>query len=175
MSAVLARINTFRSAAVSCFKVAMPELRSCEEQFGRFNLEDLERTTITVPSLRMAVLDVSMATTAGGTQDAELRCAAFVITEGKARDKQAWAIAEIVSVMLHTSQRFGLTALKAPETIKIQPVISGGLKSKAVSVIAVEWKQTLLALGTSVFDGQGVAIRDVYVNDEELEPADGSE
>lgn len=168
MTQPVARINEFRAAVVATYKATFGgELRSVEEQFGRFNLEELERNSIAAPALRFAVLESPLEQQGDGTFHAKLRVAAFLIAEGKAADSAAWALAEVAALKL-PSQRWGIQRLQAPERATIQPVISGGLKTRQVAVMAVEWRQTLVALGASVFDAAGVVIDGVLLNGEHL-------
>ena len=164
------RINEFRSAVVATIKGAMPALRSCSEQFGRFNLEELETTSIAAPAVRFAVLDADFTSTADDNQDATLRCAAFVITEGNDRERAAWGIAEAIALMLSNSQRWGLTRLLQPANARVQPVISGSIKRRGVAIHAVEWQQTLLNLGESAFDANSFVLQAITVNGDTLEP-----
>lgn len=172
MNQPVARINEFRTAVAATYKTSFGKaLRSVDEQFGRFNLEDLERISFAAPALRFAVLESPLEQQADGTFHAKLRVAAFLIAEGKGADAQVWALAEVAALLL-PSQRWGLVKIQAPEKATIQPVISGGLKNRQVSVMAVEWRQTLVALGSDVFDAAGVVIEGVLVNGDELETAD---
>jgi len=160
------RINAFRVAVVEAIRAVMPDLRDCEEQFGRFVLEELERNIIKCPAVRFAVLRATLINEPSAEPTAELDCAAFVVTEGRTRDQSGWAIAEGIAVLLHSSQLFGLTRLSAPRDARILPVVSGKLKARAVSVIAVEWKQELRNLGDGIWDDETHLLSELYVNDE---------
>lgn len=162
-----ARINAFRAAVVTAVKTAMPALRQCEEQFGRFNLEDLETNIISSPAVRIAVLKAKMNDQAGGEIAASLSCSAFIITDGRERDAQAWTIAEALIVLLHSSQMWGLTKLGAPTKVEIQPLVTVKLKRRGAAIIAVEWTQKLRNLGTGIFDDEQHLLTELYVNDEE--------
>lgn len=172
MTAPVARINAFRAAVVATYKTTFGDaMRSVEEQFGRFDLAALEQQSLPAPALRFAVLESPLEQQPDGTFQAALRVAAFIIAEGRDSDAKAWALAEVAALKL-PSQRWGLTALLAPERALIQPVISGGTKHRQVAVMAVEWRQTLLNLGPSVFDAAGVVIDGVLVNGEALPASD---
>ncbi|ELT49066.1 hypothetical protein [Brucella intermedia] len=163
------RINEFRAAVVETIKKALPELRECESQFGRFNLDELETTSIRPPAVRVGLLHGKLKHTGAGQAEGTMSCAAFVVTDGKDRDDTAWTIAEAVAVSLHTSQLFGLVKLGAPQGVSIQPVISAAIKSRGVSIIAVEWTQALHQLGQNIFDQDGVVPSELYINDELIE------
>jgi len=165
VTVAMARINQYRQAVVACFREAMPELRECSEQFGRFALDDLETTIVRAPAVRVATLSVKGKPQPNGQAEADLACAAFIITEGPQRDASAWTIAEAIFVLLDTGQMFGLTRLGTPSNISIVPVITGKLKSKAVSIIAVEWRQSLRELGAAIWDDEQHLLRELYVND----------
>ncbi|OKP69627.1 hypothetical protein BTE77_27965 [Ensifer adhaerens] len=163
---MITRINTYREAAIATFKSAMPELLECAPQFGRFNIEDLETSSVRAPGLRVGILSAKMKPAPAGNSEALLNCAAFAITEGKSRDEQAWALAESIAVLLHPAQLFAMTHLSGPSEVAILPAITGKLKSKNVSIIAIEWKQTLRQLGLNLFDDTGEMYRDLYINGE---------
>ncbi|MHA7881721.1 hypothetical protein [Nitratireductor rhodophyticola] len=166
MSNAAARINAFRAAVVTTVKTAMPALRQCEEQFGRFNLDDLETNIIPSPAVRIAVLKAGISDQAGGEVEANLSCAAFIITDGRERDAQAWTIAEALVVLLHSAQIWGLTKLGAPEKVEIQPLVTVKLKQRGAAIIAVEWTQRLRNLGEGIFDDEQHLLTELYVNDE---------
>lgn len=172
MTAAIARINQYRQAVVARIRNAMPELRECSEQFGRFALDDLETTIVKAPAVRVATLSVKGKAQPSGQAEADLVCAAFVITEGQQRDASAWAIAEAIFVLLDTGQMFGLTRLGTPTNISIVPVITGKLKSKAVSIIAVEWRQSLRELGAMIWDDEQHLLKELYLNDMPIELGD---
>lgn len=169
MSKPQSRINEFREAVVGTIHKALPELRECVSQFGRFNLDELETTSVRAPAVRVGILQVKLKPIASGQAEGTLSAAAFVVTDGKERDAEAWTIAEAVAVSLHTSQMFNLVKLGAPSTVSIQPVISAAIKSKGVAIIAVEWTQELRQLGENIFDANGVAISELYINGDEIE------
>lgn len=168
------RINDFRLAVVTTIKIILPALRSCEEQFGRFNLEDLETTSVAAPGVRVAVLDADIKVAASGQCDVSLRCAAFIIADGRDRDVAAWAMAEALAISMAPTQRWGLVSILPPTGVRIQPVVSGTFKRRAVTLLAVEWKQDLLALGDNIFDAQGALIEGLYLNGDLLELEDGN-
>lgn len=174
MSAPVTRINAFRAAVVTTVQAAMPDLRECEEQFGRFVLEELERNIIKCPAVRFAVLRSKLKPEPSAEPTAELECAAFIVTEGKDRDAAGWAIAEAVAVLLHSAQLFGLVKLSPPSNVQILPVISGKLKARAVSVIAVEWRQELRELGAGIWDDEQHLLSELYVNTDLVDLTEGS-
>lgn len=163
------RINSYRTAVINSFEKLLPKLRECKPQFGRFNLDELETGNIRVPALRFGVLNAKVRHASNGQSEAEMNCAAFVITEGNARDEEAWAISEAISVHLHSSQMFELVQISAPSDMAILPVVTGKLKAKGVSIIAVEWKQTIRQLGKDIFDVNGQLLEGLYINDEKIE------
>ena len=171
MTAV-SRINAYRAAVVATIRAAMPELKECKEQFGRFNLEDLDKSMIHCPAVRFAVLSVKLQPEPSAQPTAQLFCAAFVVTEGKERDEHGWAIAEAVAVTAHSAQLFGLVKLGAPSAVAITPVITGVVKNRNVSIMAVEWRQELRELGAGIWDDEKHLLRELYFNDE---PVDLSE
>lgn len=166
MSKRQSRINEFRAAVVETIRKALPELRECETQFGRFNLDELETTSVRAPAVRVGILQGKLKPAASGQAEGKLSCAAFVVTDGKDRDDMAWTIAEAVAVSLHTSQMFGLFKLGTPQGVSIQPVISAAIKSRGVSIIAVEWTQELQQLGQNIFDQHGVVPAELYIDGE---------
>lgn len=163
------RINEFRSAVVATIKKVLPELRECEAQFGRFNIDALETESVRAPAVRVGVLQAKLPHVASGQADAALSCAAFVITEGKDRDDMAWTMAEAIAVSLDSGQMFGLFKLGVPENVSIQPVISAGIRKTGVAIMAVEWSQRLSQLGTNLFEDDGTVPPELYINDEKIE------
>jgi hypothetical protein len=166
-----ARINEFRDAVTCEIKARMPQLASCEAQFGRFNLEELERNSIRAPAVRFSVLSSKIMSQADAQASAKLSCAAFAIAEGKDRDAAAWAMAEALVLIAHPSAMFGLTKLGVPTELSIQPVWSLALKQRGVVVIAVEWTQELHQLGVNIFDAERHLLTELYINNE-LEAVD---
>jgi hypothetical protein len=163
------RINTYRNAVVAAIKAKLPELASCESQFGRFNLDELQTTMVRAPAVRFAVLSSKVTYTGSGHGDAAMSCAAFVVTEGKDRDAKGWNIAEAIGAMLQPPCMFGLVKISEPSNVSIQPVVSLSLKNRGVSIIAVEFSQTLRGIAADLFDDSGNVISQFYVNDELME------
>lgn len=60
---------------------------------------------------------------------------------------------------------FGLTKISEPSGVSIQPVVSLTLKQRGVSIIAVEFSQTLRGIATDLFDEEGHVISEFYIND----------
>lgn len=152
----LGRINTFRNAVKEKIGQAIPDLRSCENQFGRFNLEELETQMLRAPAVRMAVLSAPFTPEPSAERSADLMCAAFIVTEGRDRDEQGWDIAEAIAVLCHPSQMWGLVRLGVPRNVMIQPVISAAIKQHGVCIIAVEWRQQLHRLGDGIFTDESL-------------------
>lgn len=174
------RINAFRAAVITAIKAKVPLAKSVDPQFGRFDLDELERNSIRAPAIRIAVLTGKVPATASGQSEAALQCAAFVVTDGKDRDEAGWTIAEAIATLMHSGQMWGLTRLGTPERVSIQPVVSASIRDRGVAIIAVEWSQPLRALGSNLFDEDGVLLRELYINDDEIElptagGADGEE
>lgn len=169
------RIETFRTAVINRIKVIAPALKTAEPQFGRFDLDELERTSLRCPAVRLSILKAPLKAEHNGQITAELHCVAFVITDGKDKDQAGWAIAEAIGSELHPGQLWGLIKLGGPERAEIQPVVSGQLRDRGVSIIAVEWQQPLRHLGLDIFDSQGVMIQGVYINEDEIELPVGGE
>ncbi|WP_417766724.1 hypothetical protein [Stappia sp.] len=171
----MSRINAFRTALETTFAAALPQLRSCDAQFGRFDLDELQRNTIKAPALRVAILRAPVMINAGGSYDAALECAAFAVTDGKgeSRDADAWKIAEAALAVLSPRQRFGLPSIGAPGDLRISPLLTGHLDRRGVSVVALEWKQTLREVTVGVFEDGGPIELEIEVNGEpfDVEPA----
>jgi hypothetical protein len=155
----MSRINAFRTAVEATFRAALPVLKSCELQLGRFDLDELERNSIRTPGLRIGVLRAPVQSNADGSYDLPLECAVFAITQGPEpdRDNDAWAMAEAVLAVLSPRQRFGLEKIGAASKLRIAPVLSSKMDRRGVSVVAVEWTQVLRDLTAGVFE-PGVTI-----------------
>jgi len=166
VSAPEARINAYRAAVVATIRASMPELRQAEEQFGRFDLSELERTMLPAPAVRVAIIKARARNQPPAAIEADLSCAAFVITDGRDRDRHGWAIAEGIVTILHSGQLFGLTRLGAPSNVEIQPLVSLQLRQRGASIMAVEWRQELRQLGEGIFDDEKHLLKELYVNDE---------
>lgn len=164
-----ARINQFRDAVVATIKVVMPQLRECDSQFGRLNLEELQASSFPAPAVRVAILKVTPARQPSGRIDARLSCAAFVAAEGKDRDAAAWAMAEALALTLAKTQMWGLSKLSTPEAIEIQPLLTVGALRRGVAIIAIEWQQNLRELGDTIFDDSGALLTELYVNGEAVD------
>ncbi|WP_425086994.1 hypothetical protein [Stappia sp.] len=168
----MSRINAFRSAVETTFKAALPTLKSCELQLGRFDLDELERNSIRTPGLRIGVLRAPVQSNADGSYDLPLECAAFAIVQGSepARDNDAWAMAEAVLAILSPRQRFGLDNIGAPSKLRIAPVLSGKMDRRGVSVVAVEWTQVLRNATAGVFANSPTIDLIFEVNGEPFDP-----
>ena len=163
------RLNAYRDAVIAEIDRILPDLRSCEAQFGRFDLGELEREMIRAPGVRLAILRGGLGQQPSGALDASLNVVAFIITEGKDRDTAGWAIAAAIGTLLHAGQLWGMTHLSAPSDAFIQPVISAAIRQRGVAIISVEWKQALRQLGDGLF-GEGGAVRpELYLNDDPVE------
>jgi hypothetical protein len=170
---VTARLNLFRQAVVTSVRTALPQLRHCESQFGRFDLDELATSSLPSPAVRVAILKARARPQPSGEQEARLSCAAFIVVDGRDRDERAWTIAEAIAVLLHSGQMFGLLQLGVPDEVEIQPLLAMNLRQRGVSIIAVEWKQDLRRLGDGIFDAAGHVVTGLYVGDEEIEAGDG--
>ncbi|WP_317993178.1 hypothetical protein [Bartonella gliris] len=149
------RINAFREAVIRSLKRALPDVRDCSCQFGRFNLEELETQMFVAPAIRVAVLESRLSPVASGQQSADLHLGAFIITTGKERDVQSWLLAEAIAVLCHSGQLWGLTHLSSPREVQIEPIISAAIKQQGVSISVVEWHQDLHQLGQDIFCDEG--------------------
>ncbi|WP_208436005.1 hypothetical protein [Bartonella phoceensis] len=149
------RINQFREAVIRSLKGALPDVRDCSCQFGRFNLEELETQMLVVPAIRVAVLESRLHCVASGQMRADLHLGAFIVTAGKERDVQNWLLAEALAVLCHSGQLWGLTGLSAPRDVQIEPIISAAIKQRGVSISVVEWHQDLHHLGYDIFCDAG--------------------
>lgn len=166
------RINAFRSAVIADFNSKLTgqlKPRSIEPQFGRFNLEELDRFSIKTPAIRVAVLTGDVPTVPSGEVEAELKCAAFVITEGNLREELGWMLGEAIATRMHSGQLWGIVRLSAPSKVAIRPIVSASLKDRGVAIIAVEWTQTLRGLGEGIFDQAGEVITGIEINGVPLE------
>jgi hypothetical protein len=169
------RINEFRSNVLAELKRILPNLKSCEPQFGRFDLNELEREMIKAPGVRLAILRGGMEPQPDGHQEARLSCVAFIITEGKDRDESGWAIAEAIATLLHSSQLWGMLQLSAPSAVVVQPIISAAIKSRGVGVMSVEWSQTLRKLGDGLFGPDNIVLPDAYINNDPFDLTEASD
>ncbi|EJF76771.1 hypothetical protein MCO_01484 [Bartonella sp. DB5-6] len=149
------RINAFREAVIKNLKGALPDVRDCGCQFGRFNLEELETQMLVAPAIRVAVLESRMSPVASGYMSADLHLGAFIITTGKERDVSSWLLAEAIAVLCHSGQLWGLTHLSSPRDVEIEPIISAAIKQRGVSISVVEWHQDLHQLGQDIFCDEG--------------------
>lgn len=171
------RINAYRTAVVDNIKMILPAAR-VEAQSGRFNLEELERTSIRCPAVRVAVLSGKPSSVPSGQSEVRMQCAVFVVTDGKDRIDAAWTMAEAIAVKAHSSQLWGLTRLGPPAGVAITPIVSASIKDRGIEIVAVEWSQELRALGEEIFDADGYVIEELYVNGEVVdlpEPEGGDE
>ncbi|WP_319774471.1 hypothetical protein [Breoghania sp.] len=148
------RLNEFRRAMETMFQTAMPTLKECKAQLGRFDLEELERNSIKAPALRCAVLRAPLEANPDDTSSARLACAAFAICDGRNMDDDAWMVAEAAAALLRRNQRFGLSDIGAPIDIRIAPVLSANFNRRGVAIVATEWTQVLHGIGASMFDGE---------------------
>ncbi|WP_336288650.1 hypothetical protein [Bartonella sp. CB60] len=152
---IAGRINQFRESVKKTFQNALPDVRDCSCQFGRFNLEELETQMLVAPAIRVAVLASQFTSVASGQQSAALHVGTFVITTGRERDSQSWLLAEAIAVLCHSGQLWGLTGLTVPRDVQIEPVISAAIKQRGVAISVVEWHQDLHRLGQDIFCDEG--------------------
>lgn len=165
------RVVEFRAAVVAGIKSFMPSLRSCEAILGRFALEDLEKSTIAAPAVRVGTPLVEPVITNAEQHEAKVQTVAFCIAEGRDQDSDVWTMAEAIALKLTQTQRWGLGHIKPPTDIKIVPILTTQRNTRAVSMIAVSWSQTLSQLGANVFDAAGHVLEELYINGEVVELA----
>lgn len=169
------RLNAFRHTVAATIAAGLPALESCEAQFARFDLDDLKRRSIRTPAVRVAILSVRFERSASGF-DARLKCAAFIVHDGKGRDDKAWAMAEAIALQLGPRQLWGIHKMQAPESVEISPLTSATIERQGVTLIAVQWSQKLLGLDAAdLFAEEQWLIEELYVNDEQVEPEASSD
>lgn len=151
MKTPASRMNEFRAAVVQTIAEKMPDLKHCESQHGRFNLDDLETKSFHLPAVRVAILQAKFNAVSDGTSSALLNCAAYCITDGKERDEKSWAISEAIASFLRPNEMFGLTGLQPPRLEKIEAVISGDIGRRGVAITVVTWQQKIRHIGQSLF------------------------
>lgn len=156
MSAMMGRINQFREAVRAGIAAALPELRAVESQLGRFDLDRLLTSSLPVPSVQVGILKAPLDARADDSSSAMCAMAAFVLTGGRHRDDEGWAVAEALAVLLRRNQMWGLTQVGVPEAIRIAPVVSADVRKRGTAIVAVEWTQALHAIGPSLAGQDGV-------------------
>lgn len=174
MTDPLSRINALREAVPVQLRQIMPKLRSCEALFGRLNLDELETLSAKTPAVFFSVTDMRLDEQGGGHADLSLSLATFALTDGREREKQAWAIAEAIALSLPINGRWGLANITVPGEIKVAPVLGTKIAARGVSVIAVSWKQVLTRAGTELFNEDGTLLEELYVNGDQVDLAESA-
>jgi|GEM_PF-2663692 len=153
------RLNALREAVKKVIKETIPALASVESQFGRLGLEEMARLMVRPPSVRVAIISADFTPALDARLEAEVTLAAFIVTEGKNRDEQAWDIAEAICCLIRGNQLWGLTKISAPiGPARAAPLISAVDGQKGFSVSGIEWKHKLLGLGEGLYDEEGRAL-----------------
>ena len=184
-----AAFSTYRRMIGDAVRAAMPELKDVSGHPGRFDLEELRRTSVRAPAVRIAILG---APRIGEVSDERIRAtlsmAAFVITKdapGLPRDEAAVNITEglIRLVSLNQWQADGQAGfgIGLPEEIRADNVFAAATDRAGVALWAVSWKQTLV-LGESIFTPDGVMPWRLYIRENggapklllETQPAGGN-
>ena len=164
------RINEFRAAVPPVIKAAMPELRTCVAQLGRFDLDRLDTTSLRMQAVLVGVISAPLSSNPNDSSSATLEVIAFAVTEGREeeRDNAAWAIGEAIAAILRRPQRWGLTNIAEPESVKLTPIISEGIAKRGVSILSCGWRQRLNGIGEAIFEA-GVLPAEAYLNDEPVD------
>lgn len=161
------KINELQKAQVAAIKTLLPELKTCEEHGGRFDLSELAGLSAKTPALFVACLSIKGVSENGDeTVALNNQFAAFIVTtdkKGLTRSAAGKNIAEALSGWL-PNQRFDLQGVGVPKSISASNLYSGKARSKAVALWAVTWQQEL-DVGESAFP-DGVLPENLYVGGE---------
>lgn len=169
----MSRVIAF-AEAVAAAVAAVPGVKHADWQLGRFDLEDLKRSSQRAPYVRVGVVNTGALRMVDAAPSATCQVAAFVVTQGRKadRERQAWTIGEAVAVLATAgAQMWGLVGLASPTNVRIEPLTSAGADDKGVALLAVQWSQVLHRIGEGVFVADPSAPADLAIG-EDGEPED---
>lgn len=122
----------------------LPELRQCEGMAGRFDLAELQTTSVRAPAVLVARLGASMQPPMAGPYHLyAMRMAAFVVTKdapGLARDDAAAAICQALLQRI-PGAAWEIEGLGPAADVADQSLSAAAQKAKGVAVWAVTWTQ----------------------------------
>ena len=142
-----------RDAILADLRQDLPVLRSVEGHGGRIDAAELSRIATLTPALRLACIDLPLATSTGrGRRRIESQWVAFVIVDDRGaptdqtRDDSAmdlaWTLAEQLSFRRWRLPSITQDAI-APTSIKPENLYSGTINKRGVALWAVSWSQTI--------------------------------
>ncbi|MBR3371173.1 MAG: hypothetical protein IKG52_11155 [Rhodobacteraceae bacterium] len=132
----------------------LPDLAECTPMLGGFDLEELKRTSVKAPAIRVTRLGLRPRDTrAGPHRRFDAMMAAFVITRDRAGLPRDVALSNLTAALLALipDNSWATAGLGEAEGVEERVLVNGATRGVALSLAAVTWVQpvTLAALPAS--------------------------
>ncbi|MEO1950678.1 hypothetical protein [Thioclava sp.] len=125
---------------------ALPDLRTCKAQAGRFDLDALRKLGVAAPAVLVAVTRLAQSQTyAGPAPSFNVELAAFVITKdgmGLPRDAAAMTICQAL-LQLVPNRTWSLAGVGEAERVAALPLVTAAQDKLGASLWAVTWQQPI--------------------------------
>lgn len=125
-------------------KLALPDLHECAGMVGGFDVEELKRTGLRAPAVRVSRIGVqSMSGYAGPHRRFGVGMAAFVITRDQMGLKRDIAMSNIVSALLGMipDNCWGETGAGPAEQVEERVLVNRDARQITAALSAVTWRQ----------------------------------
>ena len=122
----------------------IPNLAECAPMLGGFDLDELKRTSIKAPAIRISRLGLRPKDTrAGPHRRYDALMAAFVVTRDSAGLPRDIALSNLTSALLALipDQRWGTPGLGEAEDVEERVLVNSGARAVTLSLAAVTWVQ----------------------------------
>jgi hypothetical protein len=111
---------------------------------GRFDADELQRLSVKVPAIFVAVLSALPGVDTGdSTLQGDTVFSAYILTGGQQRDVQGWNMQEAVRVLLHNTVS-NIPGVAKPKQITWANILSTKTTGKQIALNAVAWRQNIL-------------------------------
>ncbi len=124
----------------------LPELHECKPHEGKFSLEELKKSGLPAPAVKVSILGAKQdPSLTGYPATYRLKMASYVVTKeglGKPRDVAAATICQVL-LNLVPENDWGLDGIGRARAVSMHCLVSTKVKSKGVSLWAVTWDQPI--------------------------------
>jgi hypothetical protein len=124
----------------------LPELAECAPMLGGFDLDELKRTSVKAPAIRVTRLGLRPRDTrAGPHRRFDAMMAAFVITRDRAGLPRDTALSYLTAALLALipDNRFATEGVGEAEAAEERVLVNGAARGVALSLAAVTWVQPI--------------------------------
>lgn len=145
-------LTAVKTAIVDAFKLAIPDLRTCETHGGRFDEKELQRISRRPPALFVAALGMGDFEDRAGSNSYEIRFGVFLIAKDQPGQQRAEVCELLAEAVLKTlkGNRWDQDAVESrPSNIAASNLYGANIDRHSVAMWAVTWRQRV-DLGTDI-------------------------